>query len=204
MRAPCDPVYQPRSFTSTFRERLMRGPSSRWIFFVDDFRVDNGATRFAPGPHRRTELPEQMTADRFAPHLEELIASGPAGSVILFNASTWHGRTANTSNGARRSLQARFIPSDRNAATDFAARMSRETRAGIGDVGRYLIVSRCRRKPKAPRTLAVRQHRRFLPALCADSTHSHNGKARELPVARCGGMTGLCDESGVSYIQKLS
>jgi hypothetical protein len=114
-------------------------PMLGMIFMVDDFRADNGATRFVPGSHRWTELPENVIVDRFAQYPGEVIASGAAGSVILFNASTWHGHTANVSNSARRSLQATFIPRDGNAATNFEARMSPETRTRTGEVGRYLV-----------------------------------------------------------------
>jgi hypothetical protein len=109
------------------------------IFMVDAFGADNGATRFVPGSHRWTEFPAETFSDPCAPHPDELLASGPAGSVILFNASTWHGHTANTSAAPRRSLQATFIPRDGKPATDFAARMLPETYARIGAIARYVI-----------------------------------------------------------------
>jgi phytanoyl-CoA dioxygenase PhyH len=109
------------------------------ILMVDEFRADNGATRFVPGSHRWTELPEQVMADRLVRHPAEVLAEGPAGSVILFDASTWHGHTANGSTAARRSLQATFIPREGKPATDFGGRMSPETRARIGAVRRYLL-----------------------------------------------------------------
>jgi hypothetical protein len=109
------------------------------VFMVDDFRSDNGATRFVPGSHGWTDLPESVLVDRFADHPGEVIACGPAGSMILFNASTWHGHTANTSATARRSLQATYIPRNGKPATNFEARLSLETGARIGDVARYLI-----------------------------------------------------------------
>jgi len=109
------------------------------IFMVDEFRADNGATRFVPGSHRRAELPEDVIADRLASHADEVLACGPAGSVILFDASTWHGHTANTSAAGRRSLQATFIPRAGRAATDFVARMQPETRARLSPIARYLI-----------------------------------------------------------------
>jgi len=98
---------------------------------VDDFRPDNGATRFVPGSHRWTETPAQVLADCAAPHADEVITCGPAGSLILFDASTWHGYTANSSSSGRRSMQGTFIPRSGRAATDFLARMQPSTFARL-------------------------------------------------------------------------
>jgi hypothetical protein len=109
------------------------------ILMVDAFRSDNGATRFVPGSHRWTDLPESVLADPLAPYPGELLACGPAGSMILFDASTWHGHTANASAAPRRSLQATFIPRRGRPATDFAARMQPETLARLDAVARYVV-----------------------------------------------------------------
>jgi ectoine hydroxylase-related dioxygenase (phytanoyl-CoA dioxygenase family) len=109
------------------------------IFMVDEFRPDNGATRFVPGSHHWTEPPEQVLADRVASHPGEVIACGPAGSIILFDASTWHGYTANSTSTGRRSLQGTFIPYSGRPATDFVARMQPETLARLGAVAREVI-----------------------------------------------------------------
>ncbi|HEU0300180.1 MAG TPA: hypothetical protein VFR37_12015, partial [Longimicrobium sp.] len=61
------------------------------------------------------------------------------GSLLVFDGSTWHGHTANTSSGPRRSLQGAFIPRDGRAATDFAARMQPGTRARLGPLARHVL-----------------------------------------------------------------
>jgi hypothetical protein len=109
------------------------------ILMVDEFRPDNGATRFVPGSHRWTDLPGAVVADCVAPYPGEVLACGPAGSVILFDATTWHGHTANTSQAGRRSLQATFIPRAGRPATDFVGRMLPETFARLSPVARYLV-----------------------------------------------------------------
>lgn len=109
------------------------------ILMVDEFRADNGATRFVPGSHRWPGAPAGSVADLRAPHPGEVLARGPAGTAIVFNASVWHGHTANASDAPRRSIQATFIPRDGRPATDFAARMRPETLARIGPVARYLL-----------------------------------------------------------------
>ena len=77
--------------------------------------------------------------DRRAEHDRQVLASGPAGSLIIFNGSTWHGHTANTSDEPRRSLQGAFIPRDGRAATDFSGRMRSETRARRGPLAQYVL-----------------------------------------------------------------
>ncbi|HEX4966242.1 MAG TPA: phytanoyl-CoA dioxygenase family protein [Thermoanaerobaculia bacterium] len=122
----------------------VRRDSSDWpllgfILMIDEFRSDNGATRFVPGSHRWPGSPEDTLADLRAEHDEQVLACGSAGSLLIFNGSAWHGHTANTSSGPRRSLQGAFVPREGRAATDFAARMQPETRARLGQLARYVL-----------------------------------------------------------------
>ena len=114
-------------------------PLVGFILMVDKFRPDNGATRFVPGSHRWPGNPEEAMADRRADHDGQTLACGPAGSLLIFNGSTWHGHTANTSAGPRRSLQGTFIPREGRAGTDFPARMRPETRARLGPLARQVL-----------------------------------------------------------------
>ena len=114
-------------------------PLLGFILMVDDFRPDNGTTRFVPGSHRWSGTPEDTMSDVRAAHEGEVLACAGAGSLLVFNGSAWHGHTANRSNGPRRSIQGAFIPRDGRAATDFAARMQPETRARLDPVAKYVL-----------------------------------------------------------------
>ena len=114
-------------------------PLVGFILMIDEFRSDNGATRFVPGTHPGSDVPEQVLADRRADYDGQVLASGPAGSLIIFNGSAWHGHTANTSDAPRRSVQGAFIPRDGRAATDFSGRMRSETRARLGPLAQYVL-----------------------------------------------------------------
>src|ERR1041385_928558 len=103
-------------------------PLLSFILMVDEFRPDNGATRFVPGSHRWPSTPEETLSDPRAEHGGQGLACGRAGSLLIFNGSAWHGHTANISSGPRRSLQGAFIPREGCAGTDFDARMQPETR----------------------------------------------------------------------------
>lgn len=114
-------------------------PLLGFILMIDEFRPDNGATRFVPGSHRWSSTPEDTISDLRAEHDGQMLACGNAGSLLIFNGSAWHGHTANTSSGPRRSLQGAFIPRAGRAGTDFAARMQPETRARLGSVAKYVL-----------------------------------------------------------------
>jgi hypothetical protein len=114
-------------------------PLVGFIFMIDEFRSDNGATRFVPGSHRWVSTPEDALSNPRAHYAGEVLACGKAGSLLVFNGSTWHGHTANTSSGPRRSLQGAFIPRDGRAGTDFSARMRPETRSRLSTLALQLI-----------------------------------------------------------------
>jgi hypothetical protein len=114
-------------------------PLLGFILMVDDFRPDNGTTRFVPGSHWRSATPEDTMPDVRAAHEAEVLACGAAGSLLVFNGSTWHGHSANASSRPRRSIQGAFIPREGRAATDFAARMQPETRARISSLAHIVL-----------------------------------------------------------------
>jgi hypothetical protein len=94
--------------------------SSQWplvgfILMVDDFRPDNGATRFVPGSHRWPHAPPKVFSELRGDHAEQVHACGPAGSLVIFDGSTWHDHGVNASDLPRRSIQGAFIPRDGNA-----------------------------------------------------------------------------------------
>jgi hypothetical protein len=114
-------------------------PLLGFILMVDDFRPDNGTTRFIPGSHRWLATPEDTMSDVRAAHEAEVLACGAAGSLLVFNGSAWHGHTANASNWPRRSIQGAFIPRGGRAATDFAARMLPGTRARLSPLAHTVL-----------------------------------------------------------------
>jgi ectoine hydroxylase-related dioxygenase (phytanoyl-CoA dioxygenase family) len=105
-------------------------PLVGFILMVDEFRAENGATRCVPGSHRQ---------DATDPNAEQVLACGPAGSILIFNGSVWHGHTANRSTSRRRSVQGAFIPRDARPAVDQAARIRPETLQRIGDLAKYVL-----------------------------------------------------------------
>jgi hypothetical protein len=114
-------------------------PLVGFIMMVDEFDAENGATRFVPGSHLKPCDPGEVTAHLTSAHEDEVLACGPAGSMIIFNASVWHSHTANRSRRRRRSLQGHFIPRDGRASVDHAARMKPDVLGRIGNIARYVL-----------------------------------------------------------------
>ena len=88
------------------------------IWLIDDFTEANGATRVVPGSHRNNAMPEDELTDSAAPHPDEALLLGKAGTVIIFNAHTWHGGTRNRTDRPRRAMHAYFCRRDQKQQTD--------------------------------------------------------------------------------------
>jgi hypothetical protein len=113
-------------------------PMVGFIFMIDEFRPDNGATRFVPGSHQASTSPDESMQDATAPYEGQVLGCGPAGSMLIYNGSIWHGHTANQSDQPRRSIQGAFIRRDAQAYFD-RTRHRPETLGRIGDLAKYLL-----------------------------------------------------------------
>ena len=110
------------------------------ILMVDAFDAENGATRFVPGSHLQPREPGEVMSSTQDAHEEQVLACGPAGSVIIFNASVWHGHGANRSARPRRSIQAHFVSRKAQASPeDHSSRMRPETLQRINDLAKYVL-----------------------------------------------------------------
>lgn len=114
-------------------------PLVGFILMVDAFRPDNGATCFVPGSHTWPGTPQDAMPNPQAECVGQVPACGSAGSLLVFNGSAWHGHGLNTTSEPRRSIQGFFIPRDGQAGTDFAARMSPETRARLSPLAHHVL-----------------------------------------------------------------
>jgi len=83
------------------------------IWILDDFTVDNGATRLVPGSHRWGTRPQDVLADPAAPHPDEILLTGRAGGVVVMNAHLWHGGTANRTPAPRLAMHAFYCRRDK-------------------------------------------------------------------------------------------
>ncbi len=83
--------------------------SSLWM--ISDFTEENGGTWIVPGSHRASNNPTgDMGIPLFEPYRTEMTATGPAGSVMLFDSRLWHATATNRSAGPRVAMVVRYIP----------------------------------------------------------------------------------------------
>ena len=82
---------------------------------------------------------ERRDADATADYEGQVSACGPAGSVVIYNGSVWHGHGVNQTKEPRRSIQGAYIRRDDKQGTNQAARMRPETLGRIGALARYVL-----------------------------------------------------------------
>ena len=83
------------------------------VWMLDDFTLDNGPTRMVPGSHKWGQRPQDVLADPFAPHPDEVMLTGKAGTVAVMNAHVWHGGTANRTSKPRLAMHAFYCRRDK-------------------------------------------------------------------------------------------
>jgi ectoine hydroxylase-related dioxygenase (phytanoyl-CoA dioxygenase family) len=109
------------------------------IWLLDDFTLENGATRVVPGSHRWQKLPAEVVANLTARHPEEVLLLAPAGSVVVMNTHAWHGGTANRTGEHRRVLHGFYCRADK-PQQQYQKRLLRpETQAGLTPALRKLL-----------------------------------------------------------------
>jgi ectoine hydroxylase-related dioxygenase (phytanoyl-CoA dioxygenase family) len=109
------------------------------IFMLDDFTPDNGATRVVPGSHRWGKRPQEVMEDAFAPHPEQILVTGTAGTVVVCNAHTWHGGTANRTSKQRRAMHAFFCRTDKPQQQYQKKLLRPETQARLSPQLRHIL-----------------------------------------------------------------
>ena len=86
---------------------------SNTVWMLDDFTIENGATRAVPGSHKWGKLPQQVLENPAATHPQEILITGKAGTVVVMNAHLWHGGTANRTTAPRCAMHAFYTRWDK-------------------------------------------------------------------------------------------
>jgi ectoine hydroxylase-related dioxygenase (phytanoyl-CoA dioxygenase family) len=109
------------------------------IWLLDDFTPSNGATRVVPGSHRSGTVPRLALADPAGPHSDEVLITGPAGTVVIFNSHLWHGGTQNRSDRPRRAMHSYFTRRRHAQQQDQKKYIRPQTRAALSPAAQFIL-----------------------------------------------------------------
>jgi ectoine hydroxylase-related dioxygenase (phytanoyl-CoA dioxygenase family) len=109
------------------------------LWLLDDFTLDNGATRVVPSTHKLYGKPSDYVRDLEAPHPDEVILTAKAGTVVAYNAHLWHGGTINRTTKTRRVLHPSFIAREFPQQYDQREYLRKSTYDRISPAARYLL-----------------------------------------------------------------
>ena len=109
------------------------------IWLLVDFTAENGATRVVPGSHNSGMYPQADLDDPRAPHPDEILLTGKAGTVVIFNSHLWHGGTLNRSDGPRFALHSYFTRRHQKQQTDQRKWLSAATLERLSPAKRFIL-----------------------------------------------------------------
>lgn len=101
---------------------------------LDDFTIENGATRFLPRSQWRTEPP---TEDEFDAHALRLFPK--AGDAVIFNARTWHRGGVNETDQPRHCVTMNVCRSYMKQRFDYPRLVPQELIDELGPVGKRFL-----------------------------------------------------------------
>ena len=109
------------------------------VWMLDDFTLENGPTRMVPGSHRWGTRPQDVLEDPLAPHPDEILLTGKAGTIAVMNAHMWHGGTANRSAAPRLAMHAFYCRRDKPQQQYQKQLLRPEVQAALGGELRALL-----------------------------------------------------------------
>ncbi len=109
------------------------------LWMLDDFTLENGATRLVPGSHRSGQLPVEAMADPLASHPEEHVMTGRRGDALVFNGHCWHGGRPNLTDRPRRAILAHYWRADHPLPADRRPQLSPQASARLTPEERTLL-----------------------------------------------------------------
>lgn len=113
------------------------------MHLLDDFTLENGATRVVPGSQKRVWVKKGPAAN-FEAETVRILA--PAGSLVAFDGALWHAGSANRTQRERRVLHAFFHKPWIVPQWDFSRSLSAATLAGLTPEQKQLFGFRARAK----------------------------------------------------------
>lgn len=101
------------------------------IWMLDEFTLQNGATRLVPGSHNSGQRPQDALDDPAATHPNEVLITGKVGTLAVMNSHLWHGGTPNRTDSPRLALHAFYCRRDKPQQQYQKRMLCPETQAGL-------------------------------------------------------------------------
>jgi ectoine hydroxylase-related dioxygenase (phytanoyl-CoA dioxygenase family) len=114
------PLHHDDAFYDVPRPRKPLGAAT--IFAIDDFTEENGATTIIPGSHK---WGDERPAPQDDPHQIPVVM--PAGSMLFFSGTLWHGGGANRSDQSRMCVTAQYCDSWVRPQENYSLSISKDT-----------------------------------------------------------------------------
>lgn len=83
--------------------------------------------------------PQDAISDAWAPHPDEILLTGKAGTVVIFNSHIWHGGTVNRTKSRRHALHSYFTRRHNSPQTNFQELISERTLARLSPEARFIL-----------------------------------------------------------------
>jgi ectoine hydroxylase-related dioxygenase (phytanoyl-CoA dioxygenase family) len=109
------------------------------IWLLVDFTEANGATRVVPGSHRSGQNPKDILENPWAKHPDEILLTGEAGTVVVFNSHLWHAGTSNNTESPRYALHSYFTRRHNEQQSNQKAFLSEATLARLSPEARFIL-----------------------------------------------------------------
>ncbi len=126
------------------------------VWMLDNFTTQNGAIRVIPGSHTRKQLPQNVLVDPKAPHPEQTLVLGQAGTVVVMNAHLWHGGLPNHTSKPRTALHAFYARGDKPQQQYQKQLLSPQLQANLSPQLRQLLALDDPRNDRLSSEVAVR------------------------------------------------
>jgi Phytanoyl-CoA dioxygenase (PhyH) len=104
------------------------------LVMLDDFTLENGATRVYPGSHLCDKQPDEKNFDD-----NSISILGKAGDLVLFNSYLWHKGCLNHTTQNRVALTLSFGPAFIKPQMDYARLLGKDYGKQLSDLSRQIL-----------------------------------------------------------------
>ena len=106
--------------------------------YLDESKIENGATRVIPGTHKKLGWPDYHINTNVR-HKEEIRTVLPAGSVVILNLNTWHAGAKNINGEPRKTIFIQIKRREEGQLLNYKKFLSKKTKGNLNEEQKYLL-----------------------------------------------------------------